>query len=193
MRVTEILTLKTKTRDGPHLIGHPGPNTPTCRCGTDTEHPVEGDGQIQHQDGLWQVQPTTEETTIAESAWALVMVIHARAHSRWWYVPVSKALTKHFLFWRCTQYIHHRHQPHHAWVCGNRIVHAGSHFPNERGFALQRACIQAQAASVETTEIEIKSWLFSEAWVSKHCPVFIPRHYISSHSIPARHVNTRAF
>lgn len=78
---------------------------------------------LQHQDGLWQVQATTEETAISESAWALVMVIHAQAHSRWWYVPVSKTLTKHFLFWRCTQYIHHRHQPHHARVCRNRIVH----------------------------------------------------------------------
>lgn len=46
MRVTEILTLKTKTRDGPPQIGHPGPNTPTCRCGTDTELPVEDGGQI---------------------------------------------------------------------------------------------------------------------------------------------------
>lgn len=48
LRVTEILTLKTKTRDGPRLIGHPGPNTPTCRCGTDTEHPVEDGWQIQN-------------------------------------------------------------------------------------------------------------------------------------------------
>lgn len=45
-RVTNILTLKTMTRNGSHLIGHPGPNTPTCRCSTDTEHPVEDDGQI---------------------------------------------------------------------------------------------------------------------------------------------------
>lgn len=77
MRVTKILTFKILTLNGSHLIDHSGPNTPTCRCSKDTEHPVVDDGQIHNHIKMdsGKVPPTAEEMT--ESALAVVMVIHA--------------------------------------------------------------------------------------------------------------------
>lgn len=103
---------------------------------------------------------------------------HTQAHRRCWRVPVIKTLVKHFLFFPCTQRTHLLFQLHRAWVPRNRMVHAGPSVPSEWSFG-------------ENLKWKYFHYYWSEASVSKHCPV--SHCYISSHSIPARHVNTRAF